>query len=270
VIARVGALALLLGLAACHRRGEVVVHARPFTLRDGGTARAMRFGFARVEGGVLRVVVSERLQLGCPERGEGARVEVRVPSGPRGDFFAGEPIGVRVEVRDGGARGAFGLDAEEATLRLASVGPRVGANVRGSLRFDERYARSPGPHAHGAGAFDVTLCAIEPHSDEPAARTNDLDRAVAHVALLPDGRRALTKLRFGDVVVEHPGGAAEGRVRLAVAEPLRVRTPEGAVSYDGWATFDAIDFARGGHVRGRVHARAPGVVLRGAFDAIVE
>jgi hypothetical protein len=253
-----------------------------FTTDAGRQVFATGYAERRADG-VLRVVLTTDAAKGCPDaaagaaRGAGARLSFRVPAGPRGDHFVGATIGVRVEADEIGARGAFGLDAEEVSLLLDRVADAPGGEISGRLTMRERYRRAPGRSARGEGRFSVRLCRVDAPTSgegatarEAASPASPVSPASAHVATLPDGRRALTKLRFGDAVLEHPSGAAEGSLRLGTPQPARLRTASGAIGWDAWIRFDAVALSAGGHVRGVVDARAEGTRLLGAFDAIVE
>lgn len=284
------ALALALGsigVFGCHHpRGRLGRRsgATSFAFTSDTTRQVLAGGYAELGAdGVLRVVLTPAAANGCPNaaaRGAGARVSFRVPAGPRLDHFVGATIGVRVDANELGSRGAFGLDAEEVSLRLARVDLAPGGVVAGRLTARERYRRAPGRSARGEGRFSVRLCTLEPRDAREARPFESRASATsakspkspvsAHVVTLPDGRRALTKLRFGDGVLEHPSGAAEGRVQLGAPQPARLRAPDGTVGWDAWVRFDALDLAAGGHVRGAVDARAGDAWVRGGFDAIVE
>lgn len=266
----------LAGGAGCARGHRATRRVAPFALDDITLAR----GFARFDDGVLRVVLARDEAIGCA-RVEGPSVSFFVPAGPRGDHFVGSRIGVRIEARGLGDRASFGLDAEEVELRLSRVDARVGGHVRGQLAARERYRRTPRASSRGAGRFDVIVCATDSAhaaAEEPAKvapRT-----VTAHVATLPDGGRALTKLRVplsasadaeGPVLtIEHPGGASDGRIRLGSAAPARVRLPDGSLGWDAWVRFDALDLAPGGRVAGALDLRAGGRHVQGAFEARIE
>jgi hypothetical protein len=282
-----------IGVVGCnHLRGRLGrrASATSFAFTNEKDRHVLSTGYAeQTADGVLRVVLGRAPASGCPEGGAssaghaeraGARLSFRVPAGPRLDHFVGATIGVRVELDGVGTRGGFGLDAEEVSLRLDRIDAPTGAGVlmgvgevAGRLTMRERYRRVPGRSAHGEGRFSVRLCRVEASTSRASTKTTRTiaaSPASAHVVTLPDGRRALTKLRFGDTLLEHPSGAAEGALRLGSAQPARLRTVDGAIGWDAWVRFDVLELAAGGHVRGAVDARAGDAWVIGDFDAVVE
>lgn len=271
-------LRLALGLACVAllgcARGRRALRRPPAPLAVFGVPLAS--GHARFEAGVLTVSLDGGAG-GCAARAPSPSLTLRVPAGPRGDHFVGARIGVRVEARGLGARAAFGLDAEEVALQLDAAEARPSGRVRGRLELAERYRRGAGARARGGGRFEAIVCEVAngaPGRLEIAARDVEPRLLGAHVATLPDGGRALTRLRLAGaaagVTLEHPGGAADGRVRLGAAQPARVRLADGTIGWDAWVRFDALDLGPGGRVAGALDARAGALRVRGAFEGRVE
>lgn len=181
----------------------------PSQVREGGAAlvelelegrgTALRHARAIVRQGHLELALSSSpLTCDHPPAPRAGLLELTVPPGPYGSFFAGAEIGVpaRATVR---AR-AVGLAAREVRLRLEPFALARGARVRGTIRA------SPAD-GHAAGRFDAALCEV------------DVLGVAGPSPIVPDGPVAgalgARRFRAASAIALVIDDAREGRPRVA-------------------------------------------------------
>jgi len=127
-------------------------------------------------GGVHLVLSTKPTSCAAPRALDDAgSIELDVPPGPKGDFFAGAPIGVEAWFHDPERSTTQGRAAPwQTTLKLDA---RPGAHVAGTIDFA---ARIDGADDRASGAFDVELCDRDaPHLEAGAAPSVDADGPVS-------------------------------------------------------------------------------------------
>jgi hypothetical protein len=269
----------------------------------GGKALVFEQGRAFPRLGGIHVVLSTK-PTSCANTGaldDAASIEIDVPPGPKGDFFAGASIGVEAWFHDAERSTAQGRAAPWQTALRLDAPPRD--RVAGTIDFSTKVGAL---EAKASGAFDVELCdratLVVAKIDAPmeataAALTGDIDGApfaprsaiatvwrdpatgeafVHALSLYPSagvdcGTHFVHERAERVVVFEEIGGVSSSRT-LPGPQPAAalVSIPETAKDAGPTATLHALGTGRRAWVRFddlHVEAAKEGDVVRGAASA---
>jgi hypothetical protein len=183
-----------------------------FVAEVGGTARSMRHATARVRYGRLDVVLADA-PFDCAHAPppQATRIELTIPPGPGGAYFAGSTIGVPVHVVR--PNDSIEVTPKDVRLRLDGFVARPGERIHGALVI---HAGSERERVDVDGGLDATLCDVEVRG------------SIGPSAIVPEG---LVHGRLGDETFQ-----AESAIALLVRDERR-----GAGATDATGAADAAD-----------------------------